>query len=344
MKIIIDAFGGDNAPEEIVKGGVKAINENKGFGIIFTGKKERIEDILAQLEYDKSRVEIIDCAEVITNDEAPTVAIRKKSDSSLVVALKNLKENDEIGGLVSAGSTGAVLTGGLLKVGRIKGISRPALAPVLPTVKNTNVLLIDCGANVDCKPINLCHFAILGSGYMTALYGIEKPRVALLSNGTEDKKGNELCHETFPLLKEMDCINFVGNMEARDILSGDVDVVVADGFAGNVALKSLEGAVGSVLSMMKEGIMSSFKAKMGYLLMKKTFKELKAKLDYNKKGGAPFLGVEKIIIKSHGSSKADSIASSVLQAKQMYENDLTGKIKTMLAGMTTVPAAEKDGE
>ena len=176
------------------------------------------------------------------------------------------------------------------------------------------------------------------------MYGIEKPRVALLSNGTEDKKGNELCHETFPLLKEMDCINFVGNMEARDILSGDVDVVVADGFAGNVALKSLEGAVGSVLSMMKEGIMSSFKAKMGYLLMKKTFKELKAKLDYNKKGGAPFLGVEKIIIKSHGSSKADSIASSVLQAKQMYENDLTGKIKTMLAGMTTVPAAEKDGE
>ena len=150
MKIIIDAFGGDNAPEEIVKGGVKAINENKGFGIIFTGKKERIEDILAQLEYDKSRVEIIDCAEVITNDEAPTVAIRKKSDSSLVVALKNLKENDEIGGLVSAGSTGAVLTGGLLKVGRIKGISRPALAPVLPTVKNTNVLLIDCGAIVDC--------------------------------------------------------------------------------------------------------------------------------------------------------------------------------------------------
>jgi len=338
MKIIVDGFGGDNAPFEIVKGIVKAINENDGFSVIVTGNEEILNKEFSAYKYDKDRVEIINCSEVITNDDVPTTAIRVKSDSSLVVALKKLKEDEEVVGLVSAGSTGAVLAGGLLKVGRIKGISRPALCPVLPTlIDGKNVLLIDCGANVDCKPINLCHFAIMGSSYATAAYGIEKPRVALLSNGTEDKKGNELNHQTFPILKSMECINFIGNIEAREILSGDADVIVTDGFAGNIALKGLEGAIVSVLKMLKKSIMSTLRGKIGALFLKPVFKDLKKKLDYNNNGGAVFIGVEKIIVKSHGSSKEQSIACSIMQVKSIAEHNLVENIKNKL---TTVDLNE----
>ena len=331
MKIIVDGFGGDNAPEEIVRGIVKAINENEGFSIIVTGKQEILDKEFALYTYDKSRVEIINCTEVITNDDVPTSAIRSKSDSSLAVALKRLKEDDEVSGLVSAGSTGAVLAGGLLKVGRIKGISRPALCPVLPTlIDGKNALLIDCGANVDCKPINLCHFAIMGSSYASAAFGVKNPKVALLSNGTEDKKGNDLNHQTFPMLKSMGCINFTGNIEAREILSGEVDVVVTDGFAGNIALKGLEGAINSVLKMIKKGIMSSFFGKIGGLFLKPVFKDLKNKLDYNNNGGAVFIGLEKIIVKSHGSSKEQSIACSIMQVKAVAEHNLIENIKNKL--------------
>lgn len=341
MKIVVDAFGGDNAPAEIVRGAVKAITENAGFSVVLTGKKELIEAELKELSFDRARLEIEDCSEVITNDDSPTLAIRKKTDSSLVVAMNRLKNDPEAGGLVSAGSTGAVLAGGLFKVGRIKGISRPGLCPVLPTLKDTNVLLIDCGANVDCKPINLCHFALMGSAYMTAALGVEKPRVGLLSNGTEDKKGNELNKETFPLLKKMDCIRFIGNIEAREILSGDVDVVVTDGFAGNIALKGLEGAVNAVLKMMKREIMGSFSSKIGALFMKKTFKKLRATLDYNNNGGAVFLGIDKVIVKSHGASKAHSIACSIMQAKHAADNRLVERIREKLAD---APLGETDGD
>ncbi len=333
MKIALDAFGGDNAPYEIVAGGIKALEREGDIELLLTGDEGKIREILKNFVYDEKRVEIINCTEVITNDEAPTVAIRNKKDSSLVVALDALKKREDVSGLVSAGSTGAVLAGGLLRVGRIKGISRPALSPSLPTIKGGNVILTDCGANVDCKPVNLVHFAIMGSLYAKAVYQTENPKVALLSNGTEDKKGNELCHETFPLLKECKYINFIGNMEARDILSGEADVVVTDGFAGNVALKGMEGAIGSVLSLLKGGIKSSFKAKIGYLFMKKVFKGLKGTLDYNSKGGAPFLGIEKAIIKSHGSSKAESIACSVLQAAKMARSGLCEKIKEQVSEM-----------
>lgn len=331
MKIIVDGFGGDHAPEEIVKGIVEALNSDKELFVIVTGQKEVLESELAKHSYDKARLEIIDCREVITNDDVPTSAIRQKADSSLVVALKRLKEDDEVMGLVSAGSTGAVLAGGLMKVGRIKGISRPALCPALPTkIDGKNVFLLDCGANVDCKPINLCHFAVLGSCYAKAAAGVKSPKVALLSNGTEDKKGNALNHEAFPLLKEMDCIDFTGNMEARDILSGDADVIVTDGFAGNVALKATEGAVVTLLKMIKEGIMSTTKGKIGGMFLKSTFNKLKDKMDYSKGGGAVFLGLEKIIVKAHGSSKAVSIAACIKQAKEVAANNLTDTIKDML--------------
>lgn len=339
MKIVVDAFGGDNAPAEIVRGAVEALASAEGFGVILTGKEDLIRPELKGLTYDPERLEIVDCSEVITNDDSPTLAIRKKADSSLVVAMKLLKENPEVQGLISAGSTGAVLAGALFKVGRIKGISRPGLCPVLPTLKGGHSLIIDCGANVDCKPVNLVHFALMGSAYMTAALGVERPRVGLLSNGTEDKKGNELNKETFPRLKAMDCIDFIGNVEAREILSGDVDVVVTDGFAGNIALKGLEGAVNAVLKMMKQEIMSSFSSKIGALFMKKTFRKLRSTLDYNQSGGAVFLGVEKVIVKSHGSSKAHSIACSVLQAKHAADNRLVDRIREKLA---TVAVGEEE--
>lgn len=325
MKIIVDAYGGDFAPSEVLKGAVLALNCEKPISLVLTGKEEEIKKELSALGCDMSRVEIIDAPEIITNDDVPTVAIKTKKNSSLVAALNALKQRDDIAGLVSAGSTGAVLAGGIFLLGRIKGVSRPALAPVLPTIKDGNVLLIDCGANVDCKAANLVDFAIMGSEYMKSVFGIKNPRVALLSNGVEDKKGNELNKEAFKLLKETD-INFVGNMEARDCLSGEYDVLVTDGFAGNIALKSLEGMAVSIFSVLKSEI-KSFKSKIGALLMKNVFKKLKRKLDYNNNGGAPFLGVDKIIIKSHGSSKAKSICASILQVKQMAEANLIDNIK-----------------
>jgi len=334
MKIVIDAYGGDNAPGAIVRGAVDALKEQKGFSVILTGKENEITSILNEYcpndSEVRSRIEIRDCDDVITNDDVPTVAIRRKINSSLVVALKELKENPEASALISAGSTGAVLTGATLRVGRIKGISRPALSPILPTVTDGNVMLIDCGANADCKPINLVHFAVMGSNYMKAVYGIENPRVALLSNGTEDHKGKQLTQETFPILKEIPNINFVGNMEARDVLSGEYDVIVSDGFSGNVCLKSIEGAVMSVLGLLKKGIKASFMAKLGALMMKGVFRSLKKKLDYNSNGGAIFLGVEGVILKAHGSSTEKTIKSTVLQAVGVVESDFISKIKESL--------------
>ena len=336
MKIILDAFGGDNAPEAIVLGALAALKESEGFSIVFTGSADEINKIIDGSDVspeNRKRIEIIDCDEVITNDDVPTVAIRKKTNSSLVVGLKELKEDPEAAAFISAGSTGAVLTGATLKVGRIKGISRPALAPALPTVTGGDVLLLDCGANADCKPINLVHFAVMGSNYMRAIYGIENPRVALLSNGTEDHKGNQLIQETFPLLKSVKEINFVGNMEARDVLSGNYDVVVCDGFSGNVCLKSLEGMSTAMLKIIKSGVKNSFRAKIGALLMKKVFKGLKKKLDYNANGGAVFLGVDGIIYKCHGAATEKTIKCAVIQAKTASENKLVERISETLSSV-----------
>ena len=332
MKILVDAFGGDNAPDEIIAGTVEAVNEKQGFTAVLVGIPEIIEQKLADYTFDRSRIEILPAKDVITCEEEPTKAVRSKPESSICVAFKELKENDEMTAFVSAGSTGAVLVGATLKLGRIQGVNRPALCPALPTlVDGKSVFLLDSGANADCKPINLCQFALMGSAYAEAL-GVKNPKVALLSNGTEDEKGNMLNHTVFPVLKNMKTINFVGNMEAREILSGEYDVLVTDGFAGNIALKSTEGAIGALLKLIKKEVYSTFRGKMGGLLLKPAFSNIRNKMYYADKGGALFLGVNKTVIKAHGSAKRSAIKGAILQAVLYSESDVAQAIKDKLAG------------
>lgn len=327
FKVVVDAFGGDNAPKEIVKGAILAAKENEDILITLVGKEKEINELLKKYDFTGNNIKVLHASEVIDNNEQPTLAIRKKTESSLVKAFELIKSEEDYAGLVSAGSTGAVLTGAVLKLGRIKNISRPALCPILPTVKGGVVGIIDVGANMDTKPLNLVHFALMGSAYLKNVYNIEKPRVALLNVGVEEAKGNELSKEAFSLLQQLEDINFVGNMESRDLLSGKVDLVVCDGFAGNVLLKSTEGAVYNLLKLLKKEIKSSFLSKIGYLFMKKTFKNLKTTLDYNDKGGAVFLGCKNIVIKSHGSSKAESIKASILQVVEMKKSKVVESIE-----------------
>lgn len=340
MKIVVDIFGGDNSPQALVKGCVDAMKDVQDLCIVMVGDESKINEELKQYAYDTARVEIYDAKDVITNDDVPTTAIKTKKESSLVKALELLKSRDDIAGMVSAGSTGAVLTGGIFKVGRLKSVARPALAPILPTKPGGSVCLIDCGANVDCRPEFLTQFALMGSCYMKAVYGIENPRVGLVSVGVEDKKGNELTKAAFQQLKASP-IHFVGNMEARDALSGNYDVLVCDGFVGNVLLKSVEGTAGMVMSMLKKAIMGSASAKFGSLFMKKAFKRLKTDMDYNTKGGAPFLGVEKIIVKAHGGSNDVAVKAAVLQVVKMAKNHLVENIKTEMEKLVAIMPAEQ---
>lgn len=334
MKIILDGFGGDNAPREIVGGAITAVNVYDDTEIILTGKEDVLKAELEYFGYKGDKITILPASEVIDCNEQPTVAIRTKKDSSLVVGLNYIKEHDndsEIAGFVSAGSTGAVLTGALFNLGRFDGIKRPALAPPLPNLAGGHTLLIDCGANMDSKPEFLCQFALMGSIYMESMFGVKNPRVALLSVGVEDAKGNELTHQAFSMLKEMKNINFVGNMEARDMLSGEYDVVVADGFAGNVALKSTEGAVGFLLKQLKSSIKEGgLRAKIGYLFLKKSFKKLKATVDYGAVGGSPFLGCRRVVIKSHGNSDARAIFGSISLCRKIHLAGFTQMLKNRL--------------
>lgn len=325
-RVVIDGYGGDNAPVEVVKGVKKALDNIDDLKVVITGKQEELLALARENGLENSdRLEIVDARDVITNDDTPTVAIKTKADSSLVKAFDVLKNNEDVIGLVSAGSTGAVLTGGFLKIGRIKGVSRPVLAPIIPTVAGTPVILTDSGANMDCKTINLLHFAVMASKYSEIMFGTKNPRVALLSVGTEDHKGNDLVKKTFPYMKQIG-VNFVGNMESRDLLSGDFDVVVADGFAGNVALKTCEGTLKALLGILKSDIKSHTASKIGYLFMKGTFKRLKAKFDYDKYGGSPFLGINKLVIKCHGSSKAESFYQSIKQAYTLGQSDIVKSV------------------
>lgn len=330
MKILIDAFGGDNAPKEIVEGVALALEKDQELEVALCGKKDIIEMMLKEYSVDSKRVEIVDATEVISNEDIPTVAIKEKTDSSMVVGLESLRKRDDCGAFISAGSTGALLVGSLLKVGRIKGIERPALAPILNTVNGRSVMLIDAGANADCKPSYLTHFAIMGTTYMNLIFGYDKPKVALLSNGTEDKKGNEFNKESFGLLKEMNDINFVGNMEARDLISGEFDVVVCDGFTGNVCLKAHEGMAIAILKTLKNDIQESFKAKLGALFMKKVFKRLKTKMDYNSMGGAMLMGIKKPVLKVHGSGNKESFCNAILQAKRVIDEKVVNRIEEQL--------------
>lgn len=332
MKIVVDCYGNDYGSPVAVEAAVKVVNENEDVSLVLSGKEEEIKKELLKYKYDEARIEILNASEVITNEESPTEAVKTKSDSSLVKAFDRLKQDPEVVGLVSCGSTGAVLTASFLKIGRIKGISRPALCPMLPTKDGGKVMLIDSGANIDCKPINLAHFAIMASSYSKAFLNIENPKVALLNIGTEDKKGNEFSHECFKLLKETP-VNFVGNMEARDFLSGKYDIVVADGFYGNILLKSVEGTAGFVMGLLKENIKKSFMSKIGALFMKKTFKALKEKLNYNNHGGAAFLGIKKLVVKGHGASDALAFEKCILQVKMLHEKNLCKTIEEEISSL-----------
>lgn len=330
MKVVVDAFGGDNAPLEVVEGAVMAVKQNKDLTVVLTGDETKIKEILKdRIE----RIEIVDAKDVITNDDVPTLAIRQKKDSSMVRAFDLLKENDDVVGLVSAGSTGAVLSGVIMKIGRIKGISRPALCPILPTVVDgRSVVICDCGANVDCKSENLLHFAIMASVFYSITNGVENPRVALLNNGAEEHKGNELTKTTYPLMKTLP-INFVGNVEAREVMSGNVDVIVTDGFAGNVLLKSVEGTAKAMSQMLKKDAKKNVFHMLGALMMGK-FNGLKNKMDMDKYGGAPFLGCKKLVVKTHGSANRENFKNTILQVVKLYENKMNEKIEAMVGEMT----------
>lgn len=329
IKIVLDAFGGDNAPNEIVKGALQAIGENENIHIILAGDESKVKELLAKEKYNEKQISFLDAKEIITNDESPTEAIRFKKDSSLVKALDLCKDDDKIVGIISAGSTGAVLTGGFMKLGRIRGIFRPALCPILPTMNGDIVCICDAGANMDCKPEYLEQFAMMGSAYLN-IVGKKSPRVALLNVGTEDHKGDTRAKETFALLKENKDINFVGNMEARDLMSGDYDLIVTDGFAGNVLLKSAEGSVKCLLKTMKKEIKGSFFSKIGALFMGGTFKKLKKQFGTSNYGGAVLLGCKKLVVKAHGNSNATSIKVCINQMYNMSKGKLVDKISKNL--------------
>ncbi len=331
IKIIIDAMGGDNAPVEIVKGTVETLNQCNDFLVIFTGPEEVIKEELKKYTYPLDRVEIVNATEVISMEDHPVEAIKKKKDSSLVVGQLLLKEK-KADAFVSCGSTGAVLACAQLRLGRIKGINRPALAPVLPNGQK-GAMLIDCGANMDCKPINLAQFAVMGSIYMEKVLGVENPRVGLASVGTEDTKGNELSKAAFQLIKEQNLVNFIGNAEGRD-LCDRVDVMVSDGFAGNLMLKAMEGFASFMMTTMKKSFKANFKRILGAMLLKPALKELKNAMDYNAYGGAPLLGVDGVVIKGHGSSKANTMHANISQAIKMVQADVVGIIKENVPKMT----------
>ncbi len=331
LKIIVDAMGGDNAPAEIVKGALDAVKERPDFKLVLTGDEDLVNRELDKYTFDASRVEVVACTQVITNDDVPTQAVRAKRDSSLVVGLNLLKNDAEAGGFVSAGSTGAVLTGGIMFVGRLKGVMRPALCPGIPNVRGEITLLCDCGANAECKPAYLAQFGVMASAYAKAAYGVKEPRVGLLTNGTEEHKGDPLHQEAHQLLKETKGIRFAGNVEGRDIMYGDVDVVVSDGFSGNVALKAIEGCGKTVATMLKKEFTRSLGSKLSYLFARKPVKGLARALDYSRFGGSVFLGLKKVVIKSHGSSKAFSIKQSVFQAIDAYRGGLIPTLESMFA-------------
>lgn len=327
MRVVVDGMGGDNSPQAIVEGCVLAQKEY-GVDIIITGPKEKIEAELAKYEYNKSAISVLDATEVISTNEAPVKALKTKKDSSLVKALELVKSG-EADAVVSAGSTGAFLAGCTLIVKRIKGISRPALAPVMPG-KNGPFMIIDAGANADCKPQYLTQFAQMGKVYFENVLGVENPSVGLVNIGEEEEKGNELTKVAYQLLKEED-INFVGNIEPRDIPKGKVNVLVCDGFVGNTVLKMYEGVAETILSEIKAEIMGSFVTKIGGVMLAPVFKRFKKHYDYKEYGGAAFLGVNGICIKAHGSSDARALKNAIKVSKVYYDTGVLDKMKSAFA-------------
>lgn len=325
VRVAVDAMGGDNAPGEIVKGAVQAVQAEKDIKVFLVGRQDAVNAELAKYTYDKEKIEVVHAEEVIEMAEPPVNAIRKKKQSSLVIGM-NMIKHQEADAIVTAGSTGATLVGGQVLVGRIKGIERPPLAPLVPTEKGVS-LLIDCGANVDARPSHLVQFAQIGSIYMENIVGIKNPRVAILNIGAEEEKGNQLVKETFPLLKECPGINFIGSIEAREIPHGGADVIVCEAFAGNIVLKLYEGVAATLLSKVKEGLMSSLWSKIGALLIKPALKQTLKSFDASQYGGAPLLGLNGLVVKTHGSAKAIDVKNSILQCVTFKQQDINGKIK-----------------
>ena len=325
VNVAVDAMGGDNAPAEIVKGAVEAINQDKRVKVFLVGREPMIREELRQYTYDASQLEIVHAQEVIETAEPPVMAIRKKKDSSIVKSMYMVKDG-VCDAFVSAGSTGAVLVGGQVIVGRIKGVERPPLAPLIPTEKGV-CLLLDCGANVDARSSHLLQFAKMGSIYMESVIGIKNPRVGIVNIGAEEEKGNALVKETYPLLKNCPEINFIGSVEARDIPAGAADVVVCEAFVGNVILKLYEGVGAALIKKVKSGMMTSLRSKFGALLVKPALKKTLKTFDTEEYGGAPLLGLNGLVVKTHGSSKAVEIKNSILQCIAFKEQKINEKIK-----------------
>lgn len=325
MRLSIDAMGGDNAPKAQVEAAQKAIQSFPDIEITLVGNEEEIQKHLT----DSTRITILHTTEKIEDTDQPTTAVRRKKDSSMVLAVREVKEG-RADATISSGNTGALMTAGLLYVGRIKGIDRPALSPMLPTLDGNGFLLLDVGANMDAKPEQLLQYAIIGKTYMEMVRGVKKPRIGLLNVGTESGKGNELTKNAFPLL-EAAGFHFVGNVEARDLLNGVADVVVCDGFAGNLVLKTIEGTAGTLFSLLKKELTSSFINKLAAGVLKSSFKEIKNTLSYSEYGGAGLYGLKAPVIKAHGSSDATAVFHAIRQAKEMVEQQVVTIIKSEVA-------------
>lgn len=331
MKIYVDAMGGDHAPLAPVQGAKEALERNPQLAIELAGPIEEVtrtvDEVFGQSKL-RSRLTLTDCPEVITNCESPVMAVRKKKQSAIVDGMFKLRDG-AVDAFVSAGSTGAVLAGGMFRLGRLRGIERPALAPLMPNGKDF-FLLIDCGANVDCRPEYLHQFALMGSAYMQAMRGLKNPRIGLVNNGAEAEKGCALTKEAYALLDADKRLNFAGNVEAREITHDQADVIVCDGFVGNVILKFMEGVAGTLMGIIKDEIYADTRSKLGGLLAKPAFRRVKKKMDYQEVGGAPLLGVRGNVVKAHGSSSGHAMACAIRQAVQMIEGGVVEKIEALL--------------
>ncbi|MCI9646898.1 MAG: phosphate acyltransferase PlsX [Lachnospiraceae bacterium] len=325
IKVAVDAMGGDNAPAEMVRGAVGAVTLRQDIKVALVGQQDIIKEELEKCAFGGSQIEIVHAEEVIETAEPPVMAIRKKKKSSIVIGM-NMVKDGSADAFVSAGSSGAILVGGQVIIGRIKGVERPPLAPLIPTEKGVS-LLIDCGANVDARSSHLVQFAKMGSIYMENVLGVKRPKVAIVNIGAEEEKGNALVKETFPLLKNSPDINFVGSIEARDIPHGDADVIVCEAFVGNVILKLYEGVGATLIGMVKQGMMQSTRSKVGALLVKPALKETLKAFDASQYGGAPLLGLKGLVVKAHGSSKAQEITNSIIQCVTFKEQEINEKIR-----------------
>ena len=332
IKLIIDCFGGDKSPEANIDGALEALKKFPDLSLILSGDEGVINARLNGRGYDSARLSVLHAPEVIGCDEQPTVAVRQKKESSLMKAVELLRTDDTVHGIVTTGSTGALVAAATLRLGRIQGVKRPAFCPILPTMAGGVVGVCDSGANVDVTPLMLAQFAVMGSLYLKS-FGIESPRVALLNVGVEEGKGDELRKNAYPMLQKLEGVDFVGNMESRDLLSGDYDLVVCDGFSGNVLIKTTEGTAMELLKKLKRDIFSKTVYKLGALLMKKMFAEEKDFMDYRNYGGSVLLGCKKIVVKGHGSSNAVSVEKCIEQAYKMQAASVNERIREQVAGI-----------